>query len=122
MRPERPFILHAAVADFWEIPPVLEELVGGKDINAMDHTGCTALHVASYDGNLALVKFLLGRGINANICSSIGLPLHLALLEMDISLVQDTLPCTEDQNKLDLLGRNCWQYMRTHALSIRERG
>lgn len=54
-----------------------KQVADGKDLNSADENGVTQLHIASANGYLSVVKFLLKHGVNVNICDKdLWRPLH----------------------------------------------
>lgn len=41
-------------------------LLNGDDVNAIDHTGCTALHAAAVSNHFTIVELLLKNGADIN--------------------------------------------------------
>ena len=73
-----------------DVVAVKAALKQGADVNAAQGDGLTALHLAAQEGNLEIVKVLLGAKANVNAKSKIGeyTPLHLAAsgAHLDVTL------------------------------------
>src|ERR1700759_2790501 len=68
--------------------------------------GSDALHVSSYVGNILMVQFLLGRGLQpTNISSSWGTALHTAIKRRHESIAILLLEATNNPNAVDTKGR-----------------
>jgi ankyrin repeat protein len=106
-------VLHEAANGFNEYSSVFDKLIkAGADVNATDFTNRTALHMAAE--NPKLVKFLLDLGANANIHSLIGLPLHMAIHNMEPASTREMILHTTDLTTLDICGRSFYDYMITY--------
>ena len=61
---------------------IQKPLDGGADANAKTTDGWTSLHMASKEGNIAVVELLLGKGADVNMKTTGGwTPLHFASQE-----------------------------------------
>ena len=54
------------------VPEVMQMVNEGTDVNSKDRMGYTALHIASWNGNVDLVEYLLRMGANPNVISPSG--------------------------------------------------
>ncbi|EFJ19912.1 hypothetical protein SELMODRAFT_444080 [Selaginella moellendorffii] len=60
--------------------------------NSHNEQGCTALHMASANGHLSIVKYLIERGENVNACNAENnTPLHWAALNGQVQVVEELI-------------------------------
>ena len=79
----------------------------GLDVNAKSEAGFTVLHVATYWGDLGLVKELIGKGVDVNAKFGAGeTVLHVAALSGKLDLVKYLVEKGADVNAKAGLGGN----------------
>lgn len=79
---------------------------GIVDINIQDEAGQTALHIACKEGQIALVKDLLGKKSNPNIQDNNGqMPLHIACKYQQTKIVEMLMKAQADCSTKDKRGK-----------------
>ena len=102
--PPRAIIVASYCGDYETVRQILET---GPDKNVRDDFGDTALHVAMYQKNLALIKLLLDYGFdpNAKTTKNGNTPLHNAVASNNIGAARLLLQYQANKNIRNLEGQ-----------------
>lgn len=99
-----PSLLEVARQD--DIAQVRELLGQGTQVNAVDESGITPLHVAAFNNNVRLAEILLANGANVHARTNNGMtPLHFAASQGGLGLAKTLVAHDADIDATDNLGR-----------------